>query len=425
MKKNKNLLIWNKAKKVIPNGNSFLSKNPSRFPVNNWPIYFSKAKGCEIWYLNKKKFYDFSFMGVGTNVLGYADKDIDEAVIREIKKSNMSSLNSKFEVDFADLLKKIHPWSSMVKFARTGAEANSIAIRLARAYTNKNKVIVCGYHGWHDWYLSAKLSKMHNSLDTHLYKDLKIEGVNKKLRDSTYSVSYNDFDSIEKIIKKDKDIACIIMEVERHEKPKKNFLQSIRNICTKKKVVLIFDECTTGFREIYGGLHLKYGIDPDMAMFGKAIGNGYAITSILGKKKIMNFAKNTFVSSTFWSEKIGFVAGLATLKKMKKISAQKILKIKSLKIKRGLTLLAKKHKLNIHFIGLDALITFKINGIEDEKLNKIILSKMIDKGFLAGNRLYVSIAHSDKLIKKYLKNIDGIFKEIRKIIHEKKNSNNY
>ena len=116
------------------------------------------------------------------------------------------------------------------------------------------------------------------------------------------------------------------MEVERDEKPKKNFLQSIRNICTKKKIVLIFDECTTGFREVYGGLHLKYRIDPDMAMFGKAIGNGYAITSVLGKKKIMNFAKNTFVSSTFWSEKIGFVAGLATLKKMKEISAQKILK---------------------------------------------------------------------------------------------------
>ena len=110
---------------------------------------------------------------------------------------------------------------------------------------------------------------------------------------------------------------------------------------------------------------------------------------------------------------------------MKKISAQKILKKKSLKIKRGLISLAKKHKLNIHFIGLDALITFKINGIEDEKLNKIILSKMIGKGFLAGNRLYVSIAHTDKLIKKYLASIDGIFKEIRKIIHEKKNSNNY
>ncbi len=425
MKKNKNLLIWNKAKSIIPNGNSFLSKNPSRFPINNWPIYFSKAKGCEIWDLNNKKFYDFSYMGVGTNILGYADKDVDKAVISEIKKSNMSSLNSKFEVDFAYLLKKIHPWSSMVKFARTGAEANSIAVRLARAYTKKNKVIVCGYHGWHDWYLSAKLSKKHNSLDTHLYKDLKIEGVNKKLRNSTYSVSYNDYTSIEKIIKKDNDIACIIMEVERHEKPKKNFLQSIRNICTKKKVVLIFDECTTGFREIYGGLHLKYGINPDMAMFGKAIGNGYAITSVLGKKKIMNLAKNTFVSSTFWSEKIGFVAGLATLKKMKKISAQKILKKKSLKIKRGLISLAKKHKLNIHFIGLDALITFKINGIEDEKLNKIILSKMIGKGFLAGNRLYVSIAHSDKLIKKYLINIDGIFKNIRKIIHEKKSSNNY
>ena len=421
---NKNLLIWNKAKKIIPSGNSFLSKNPSRFPSKNWPIYFSKAKGCEIWDLNNKKFYDFSFMGVGTNILGYADKDVDKAVINEIKKSNMSSLNSKFEVEFADLLKKIHPWSSMVKFARTGAEANSIAIRLSRAYTKKNKIIVCGYHGWHDWYLSAKLGNKHNSLDTHLYKDLKIEGVDKNLKNSTYSVNYNDLISIEKIIQKDKDIACIIMEVERDEKPKKNFLQSIRKICTKKKIALIFDECTTGFRENYGGLHLKYKINPDLAMFGKAIGNGYAITSVVGKKNIMNLAKNTFLSSTFWSEKIGFVAGLATLRKMKKISAQKKLKKKSLKIKKGLFLLAKKHKLKINFKGLDALITFQIGGIRDDKLNRIILSKMIDKGFLAGNKLYVSIAHSDKLIKKYLNNIDIIFKEIKKI-YEKKSSNNY
>jgi glutamate-1-semialdehyde 2,1-aminomutase len=413
---NKNSILWNRAIKVIPGGNSFLSKNPSRFPIKNWPTYFSKAKGCSIWDLNNKKFYDFSFMGVGTNILGYADGDVDRAVINEINKSNMCTLNAPAEVKLAEELIRIHPWSSMAKFARTGAEANLIAIRLARAFTKKNKVIICGYHGWHDWYLSAKFAKIYNNLDTHLFKDLKIEGVDKNLKNSTYSVNYNDLNTIKKLIKKDKDIACIIMEVERDQAPKKNFLQLVRKICSTNNIILIFDECTSGFRVNYGGLHLRHKVYPDLAMFGKAIGNGYAITAIIGKKKVMSVAKKTFLSSTFWSEKIGFVAALATLRKMKKIKSYDKLISKSLKIKKGLEFLAKKNNISITFTGLEALINFEIKGLKNEKLNKIILSQMLDRGFLAGNKIYVSVSHTDKLINQYLKNMNNVFKKIKKIL---------
>ena len=175
---NKNKILWNKALLKIPSGNSFLSKNPSRYKSKDWPEYFSKSKGSIVWDLNGKKYYDFAFMGVGTNILGYTNYRVDNAVIKKIKKGNMSTLNCPEEVMFAEKLLKLHPWAKMAKFAKTGADANAIAIRLSRAFNKKNKIIVCGYHGWHDWYLSAKYSK-DNYLDTHLFPSLKTEGVPK------------------------------------------------------------------------------------------------------------------------------------------------------------------------------------------------------------------------------------------------------
>ena len=409
---NRNLLLWKIAKRIIPTGNSFLSKNPSRFHNSNWPIYFSKSKGCVVWDLNKKKYYDFSYMGVGTNILGYSDKYVDNAVIKNIKKGNMTTLNCPEEVFLSKKLIKIHFWADMVRYARTGAEANSIAIRLARAFTKKNKVIICGYHGWHDWYLSENLKKK-NYLDTHLFPSLKTEGVPKQLRKLTYSMLYNDLDRLNEIISKDKDIACLIMEVERDQKPKDNYLKEIRNICSKNRIVLIFDECTTGFRETYGGIHLKYKVYPDMAMFGKAIGNGYAITAILGRKSIMKCAENTFMSSTFWSERIGFTAAIAVLDKMKKTKSWLKVKNKGIFIKNQLRKISKKNDLKIKISGLDSLIRFEFLNIRNKNFfYKEFINQMLKKGFLASNVLYLSISHTSKLIKLYLKSFDQTLKII-------------
>jgi len=417
MVKLNNNKIWDIAKKVIPSGNCFLSKNPIKHPSTKWPKYFSKAKGCEIWDIQGKKFYDFFLMGVGTNVLGYADSEIDNKVIAEIKKSNVSSLNTKYEVDLASLLLKIHPWAQMAKFARTGGEANSLAIRAAKAYNEKEKIIVCGYHGWHDWYLGAKFSSKYNNLETHLFENLKFKGVSKAFKNQVYSISYGDINSLREIIDSSNDISCFIMEVGRDYYPDKKFLLNVKSLCRKNKIVLIFDECTTGFREFYGGLHLRYGVNPDIAMFGKAIGNGYAITSIIGKKKIMKSFNETFVSSTFWSEKIGFVAGVATIKKMKRIKSWLRLKNKAKLIKSEIKKIAIKNKLTISFLGMDTLITFSIKGIKNTELNKFIADDMIKKNFLTGNRLYVSLSHSESLIKKYIKNMDIVFKKISSKIH--------
>jgi len=408
---NKNKKLWNKALEKIPSGNSFLSKNPIRYKSKNWPEYYSKSKGSTVWDLNGKKYYDFAFMGVGTNILGYTNYQVDNAVIKKIKDGNMSTLNCPEEVIFATKLLKLHPWAKMAKFAKTGAEANAIAIRLSRAFNKKNKIIICGYHGWHDWYLSAKYSK-NNYLDTHLFPSLKTEGVPTFLKKQIYSTRYNDFESLKKIIGKDQDISCIIMEVERDQKPKKGYLESIKKICKENDICLIFDECTTGFREVNGGIHLKYGINPDIAMFGKAIGNGYSITSIIGKKSIMMKANKSFISSTFWSERIGFVAGISTLKEMNRIKSWKIISKKGRKIKKLLFSIAKKNKLNIKFKGLDALIKFELINPKIEDYVSFITKEMLKKGFLATNSIYVSISHSEHLIKKYIKEMDKIFKKL-------------
>ena len=411
---NKSLILWKKANKLIPSGNNFLSKNISRYPTKLWPIYFEKSKGCKIWDYEGKKYYDFSFMGVGTNILGYSNSNIDRPLFKVIKKGNMTTLNCPEEPKFAYEILKPHPWAKKVKFAKTGAEANAIAIRLARAYTKKNKVIICGYHGWHDWYLAAKLNPK-SYMETHLFSKLKIQGVPNFLKGSVFSVKYNHFEEIKKIFKRNKDIAAIIMEVKRFEEPKKNYLSLVRNFCTKNKICLIFDECTTGFRENYGGLHLKYKIYPDLAMFGKAIGNGYSITSVIGKKKIMDCAKNTFISSTFWSERIGFTAGLLTLNEMRKIKSWKKIKKIGKTIKTNLIKLANKNKIKIRIEGNDSLFQFFLDDVSIKEYKKFIAEEMLKKNFLASNIIYVSTAHTNSLVKKYLKNMDSVFNKLKKI----------
>ena len=327
--------LWSEAKKIIPGGNHLLSKRPEMFLPEKWPSYYSKAQGCEIWDLDGNKYFDMSIMGIGTNILGYSHPEIDSSVIQTVKSGNMSTLNCPEEVYLAQKLVDLHPWADMVRLARTGGEANAIAIRIARAFARKDKVAVCGYHGWHDWYLSSNLGE-ESSLDGHLLPGLKPSGVPRGLTGTTIPFQYNDINSLKRLIQ-DHDIGVIKMEVERNFPPENNFLQEVKDISVEKGIVLIFDECTSGFRTTFGGLHKQYSIDPDMAMFGKALGNGYAITAVIGKESVMQAAQDTFISSTFWTERIGPTAALKTLEIMKR---QRLTKIKA----RGGSVLKKKQK---------------------------------------------------------------------------------
>jgi glutamate-1-semialdehyde aminotransferase len=246
-----------------------------------------------------------SIMGIGTNTLGYSHDEVDNAVIDTVTKGNMSTLNCPEEVYLAEKLIEMNPWADMVRFARSGGEANAIAIRIARAASGRDEVAICGYHGWHDWYLSAN----HNDgdgLSNHLLPGLDPMGVPKNLKNTVHPFLYNNFEELLNIVNNHK-IGVIKMEVVRNFGPENDFLQKVRNLATQKSIVLIFDECTSGFRETYGGIFKKYNVEPDMTMFGKTIGNGYALTAVVGKREIMEAAQKTFISSTFWTERIGAV----------------------------------------------------------------------------------------------------------------------
>ena len=408
--------LWKKAKILIPGGNMLLSKRPEMFAPNQWPVYYSKAKGCNVWDLENRKYLDMSLMSVGTNILGYSNKYIDDSVIEAIKKSNMSSLNCPEEVYLSEKLIDMHQHFDMIKYARTGGEANAIAVRIARAASGKDKIAICGYHGWHDWYLSANLNNNDSNgvLKDHLLPGLSTEGVPKNLKNTVYPFKFNNFKKLEKICSEQK-IGVIKMEIFRNIPPENNFLKKVRNLATKKGIVLIFDECTSGFRESFGGLHLKYNIKPDMCILGKALGNGYPITAVMGKRNIMENAQTSFISSTFWTERSGYVAALKTLEIMEKIKSWKIISDQGKKIKKIIQSLANKNNINLIISGLDACPSYTIKSNEWMKYKTLITQEFLKMKILGGNTTYVSTAHTDQILKKYELNLNKIFNLIKKI----------
>ncbi len=414
--------LWRRAKKVIPGGNMLLSKRPEMFLPEKWPAYFSKAKGCYVWDLEGRKFTDMSIMGIGTNILGYGHKEVDNAVKDVIIKGNMSTLNCPEEVLLAEKLIEMHPWASKARFARSGGEANAIAIRIARAFTGKEKIAICGYHGWHDWYLATNL-KDSSALNNHLLPGLDAAGVPSGLKGTVKPFNMNDLDNFKKIAYEN-DLAAVKMEVERSMPPNNGFLESIREICNKLGIILIFDECTSGFRETFGGIHLKYDVYPDLAMFGKALGNGYAITAIIGKDEVMDAAQKTFISSTFWTERIGPAAALKTLEVMEREKTWITITKKGNNLKKIWQQYADLHNIKIEHNGLPSLAGFTFKSKNALKYKTYFTQEMLKEGFLASTSCYSSIAHTDDDLEKYKRILNKIFQQISKF-EEQNVSNGY
>ena len=410
MKIKNGVKLYKYAKKIIPGGSTLFSKRSELHLPGKWPAYFSKAKDSFVWDLKGVKYLDM-FCAVGTNVLGYSNLNINKSVFKKISMSNMSSLNCPEEVYLAKKLVEHHPWSSMAKFTRGGGEANAVAIRIARANTKRKNVAFCGYHGWHDWYLSANINSKKN-LDQHLMPGLNFDGLPKNLKNTSFPFPYNDFNYLSKLVEK-KKIGVIKMEVMRNVKPQDDFLKKIRKLCNQKNIILIFDECTTGYRENMGGIHLKFKVNPDLAIFGKALGSGFAINAVIGKKKIMKNAENTFISSTFWGERIGYTAAISTINEFKRLNAfSKVLDNGRL-IKKIWSDLSKKNNIKINIRGTDAIPSFEF--LKNNSKNKTFLTQeMLKKNILATNLIYVNIFHNKECIKKYINVLDKIFSDISK-----------
>jgi len=399
--------LWKRAKQVIPGGNMLLSKRAEMFLPEQWPAYFSRAKGCKVWDLDGREYTDMSIMGIGTNILGYGHPEVDAAVHRTVDAGNMSTFNCPEEVYLAEKLVELHPWADMARLARTGGEANAVAIRIARAASGKDKVAICGYHGWHDWYLSANLGDDEN-LAGHLLPGLEPRGVPQNLRGTVFPFNYNNYAELEALVNA-QDIGVIKMEVLRNKGPEDNFLQKVRKLATDRGIVLIFDECTSGFRQTFGGLHKMYGVEPDMAMFGKAMGNGYAITATIGRREVMEAAQSTFISSTFWTERIGPSAALKTLEVMERLQSWDTITQTGLQIRQAWQRLADKHGLKIDHWGLPALTGFTFQSPDALAYKTLVTQEMLTKGYLAGNSVYVCIEHTAELVEGFFQALDPVF----------------
>ncbi len=388
--------LWRRAKHVIPGGVSLLSKRPDMHLPDKWPTYFTAAKGCRVTTLDGPDYLDMGMMGVGTSILGFGDPRVDEAVTKVIQQGVVSTLNCPEEVLLAERLVELHPWSRQARFARSGGEACAMAVRIARAASGKDGVAICGYHGWHDWYLAANLSA-DGTLDGHLLPGLSTRGVPRALVGTTLAFDYNDLDGLKSIVASN-DIGVIIMEVERTRPPAPGFLEGVRKLATDHGIVLIFDESTSGFRQVLGGHHLTLNVSPDMAVFGKTLGNGYAITSVLGADAVMDVARELFISSTFWSERIGPAAGLASLAAMADDDAPARIHQLGLRYRRELAEQVGSEAAGIHFSGLPAISAVGLQVVSDNALLKTyIVGKLLERGYLAGPAFYATLAHEKHL----------------------------
>jgi len=415
--------LYSKAKKYIPGGNSLLSKRREMFAPGQWPAFFDTAKGIVVTDLEGHEYRDFSHFSVGTNTLGYGNENVDAAVYRCIQKGNMSTLNAPEEVYLAERLVKLHPWSSMARFARSGGEANSIAIRIARAYSGKSKIAFCGYHGWHDWYLAANIENSKN-LDKQLLSGLSATGVPRELEGTVVPFNDGDLDTLEAMISRG-DFAAIKMEVMRSKAPSREYLQEVRNLADKHGCLLIFDECTSGFRETFGGLHLKYGINPDITVLGKTLGNGYAITAVLGTEPVMNCSQSTFISSTFFTERLGYVAALASLDEMERVKSWEVISNKGSIFKDRVSALFNKHGLKANISGMDALVSFNVDHADPIAAKTYITQEMLAEKFLAGNLFYPSIAHTGKDTDEFFLSLDKVIHKLSLIISSKDDIRNH
>ncbi|MES2975047.1 MAG: aminotransferase class III-fold pyridoxal phosphate-dependent enzyme [Pseudomonadota bacterium] len=404
--------LWKRAKRVIPGGNMLLSKRAEMFAPDQWPAYYSKSSDCRVWDLDGREFIDMSMMGIGTNTLGYAHPEVDDAVRAVVSAGNLTTLNAPEEVYLAERLVEMHPWADMVRFARSGGEANAVSIRIARAAAGRTQVAICGYHGWHDWYLAANLGDA-DHLTGHLLPGLEANGVPLDLRGSVHTFRYNHFEELQALVDSH-PIGVIKMEVSRNHEPADDFLGKIRRLATERGIVLVFDECTSGFRQTFGGLHKQYGVEPDMATFGKTLGNGYAVTAVLGRREIMEAAQTTFISSSFWTERIGSAAALKTLEVMERVESWETITRLGKSVIAGWKDLAARHGLDIQVSGLPALASFSFAGPQALAFKTLMVQEMLEKGYLAGPGFYASTAHTPAIISAYLDALDPVFALVRK-----------
>jgi|694.fasta_scaffold11786_3 glutamate-1-semialdehyde 2,1-aminomutase len=416
---------YREAKRIIPGGTQLLSKRPELFAPDQWPAYYEEARGCEVIDTEGRRFIDMSTGGILACILGYADPDVNAAVLRRVQAGSMSTLQSFDEVELARTLLEIHPWAAMARFTRTGGESMAVAVRTARAFTGRDHVAICGYHGWHDWYLAANLpadgaaAEGSGTLATHLLPGLEPRGVPRSLGGLTRTFAYNRLDQLDEVFAAvGPDLAAVVMEPTRGVDPEPGFLEGVRERCTKNGTLLVFDEITIGWRLCLGGAHRKFGVEPDLAAFAKAISNGFALGAVIGTRPVMEAVQATFISSAYWTEAVGPAAGRATVTKMQRIDVPAHLARIGALVMEGWHRLGDRHGLPLKVSGRPENAAFAFDHPQAAALMTLVTARLLGRGFLAGGYFNAMLAHEPRHVDAYLAALDEVCRELREAVTE-------
>ena len=407
---------YTQAKELIPGGTQLLSKRPEMFAPGHWPAYYEQAIGCEVVDTEGRRFTDMSHNGILACILGFSDPDVNAAVIRRVHLGSMATQQTHDEVRLAELMTEIHPWATQARFTRTGGEAAAVAVRIARAATRKDKVAICGYHGWHDWYLAANLTET-NALEGHLLPGLEPAGVPSGLKGTTLPFRYNQLDELDALIKKHGDeLAAIVLEPTRHTDPEPGFLEGVRERASNIGAKLVFDEISIGWRLCLGGAHLKFGVDPDLAIFAKSISNGFAMGAVIGDRETMSAAEGSFISSAYWTEGIGPAAAVATIEKLKRINAPAHLADIGGRFLKAWIELGERHAVPVTTGGRPELALIGFDHADANALMTLFTIRMLDHGFLAGGSFSPTMAHQAEHVGRFMTAANDVFHEIRECL---------
>ena len=379
--------FFERAGRVIPLASQTFSKSHRMHVKGAAPLFIARGRGCRVWDLDGNCYVDY-ILGLLPVVLGYCDPDVDAAIQDQLERGITFSLPSPLETELAERLVKLIPCAGMVLFGKNGADATTAAIRLARAYTGRDKVAICGYHGWHDWYIATTSRRL---------------GVPKAVQNLSVTFPYNDADALADLLEAEPDaFAAVILEPIGTHLPEPGFLERLRELAERYGVLLIFDEIITGFRINLGGAQAEYGVVPDLATFGKAMANGMPISAIVGRRDVMEKMEEIFFSTTFGGETLSIAAAIATLEKLEREDAVARLKRRGAMLMREANALFDRHGFGgfARFTGADwwPRLTVTHPPVEVNLLNSLLRQEFTAGGLLLGASLNLCLAHDSEVI---------------------------
>jgi glutamate-1-semialdehyde 2,1-aminomutase len=390
----RSMQLYRRALELIPGGTQLVSRRPTRYANGVSPVYAARAKGARFWDVDGNEYIDW-VSGIGAIILGYCDDVVDDAVREQMARGTTYSINHELEIELAEELCRTVPCAEMVRYAKCGGEACAIAVRIARGATGRDKVLFCGYHGWHDWYLAANLAAEAN-LNAHLFPGIEPIGVPRALAGTVLPFPYGDLAALGQLLDDHKgQVAAVIMEPLRSELPPAGYLDGVRKLCRDHGAVLIFDEVSSGFRLRVGGAQEYLGVTPDMAVFAKAISNGYPMAAVVGKRAVMEAAARMFISSTYWSDTIGLRAALTTLRELRRRDVPSHLDRLGTELRRRLNAAAEETGLAVRCGGLSVHPALQFQT-EDEalkgKLTTLYIQEMAKRGCHGYASFYLNAA---------------------------------